>query len=326
MMENGMKRSGEFGSMPESPVLVYLDGLPRGGRPAIRGSLDTVAQRLGYDNARTAPWNTLRAENVAALRAWLSEAFKPARANRYLSAVKGTMKVAWQLGQINGRAIVDILGIKGVRRSSRQSGRSLSAAEIRAIVEACADGTSKGTRDLAIVVLAYCGGLRRSEIAALNLEDVKAEAEAFAVQVLGEVRQERTVVIDNGGALAIRDYLTVRGGETGSLFHKCGEGGDVAAGERLTADGLFGVLRERAEKAGVEGVSPHDMRRTFVRGVLAASVDVLTVSALTGRDCPRATARDNLGGDEAALKVVKNLQLPQGPNAGGRSPAFRAFL
>jgi integrase/recombinase XerD len=314
-MENGAKRGGS-GPAPSNPVLVYLSGVPQRGRPAMRGSLNTVARRLGYDDASAAPWNALRAENVAALREWLSEDFEPAKANRCLSAVKGTLKVAWQLGQINGRAIVDILGVKAVRRSYRLSGRSLSAAEIHAIVEACADGTFRGRRDLAIVVLAYCGGLRRSEIAALNVEDVKAEAEAFAVHVLGKGHQERMVVIDNGGAEAMRRYLTERGRETGSLFRKCGGGGYPTPGGRLTADGLFEVIRERATKAGIEDVSPHDMRRTFVRNTLAASVDVLTISALTGKGGQRVTARDKHGVEDGAPKVVKNLVLPWGPDAG----------
>jgi integrase len=300
------KRSGESWPGSSSPVLVYLSGVEEKGRPKMWGSLNAVAQRLGYSNARAAPWDELQAEHVAALRTWLSGALKPARVNRYLSAIKGTMKVAWQLGQIDGGRLVKILGVKAVRGGSRSSGRSLSAHEIHALVDACADGTFKGKRDLAVIALAYRGGLRRAEIAALNVEDVKAEAGAFVVRVPGRGR-EFLVSIDNGGAEAIRDFLTGRGEAPGPLFWKDGEN---KPRERLTADGLFGVLRERAHTAGVEGVSPHDMRHTFVSDMLAASADVLTVSALTGHGNPKATVMSGHVGAGAKRKTTRYPSLP----------------
>lgn len=296
------KRSGRPRPGSSSPVLVYLAGLEENGRPLMRRALNGVARRLGYRSARAAPWTELRAEHVAALRTWLSDSFKPARVNRCLSAIKGTMKIAWQLGQIDGGRLVEILKLKAVRRGSHPYGRSLSAHEIHALMEACADGTFTGKRDLAVITLAYCGGLRRAEMAALNVDDVKAEAEAFVIRVLSRGQREFLVSIDDGGAEAIRDFLTGRGEAPGPLFCRDRESKPC---ERLTADGLFAVLRERAQAAGVEGMSPHDMRRTFVSDKLAASVDVLTVSALTGRGDP------NHGGG-APRKAVKNPSLPLG--------------
>ena len=271
-----------------NPALVYLAGLAKKGRFAIRGSLDAVAQRLGYVDARSAPWHEMKAEHVAALRSWLSGTFEPAAANRRLSALKGTLRVAWQLGQIRGGTFAKILSVKAIRRTSGPLGRSLSTNDIRGLVEACVDGTFKGRRDLAIVALGYCGGLRRSEIAALDAGDLKPAAEAFVVRVRGKGGSERLVFINNGGAEAIRDYMSRRADSPGALFWSMKVGEDHEPQSRLTADALFRLFKERALAAGITDVTPHDLRRTYVTDTLSASPDALTVAALANASPPAA--------------------------------------
>ena len=281
-MENDSDRFGQVPRVPANPALIYLADLAKKGRFAIRGSLDTVAQRLGYVDAKAAPWHEMKAEHVAALRSWLSGTFEPTTANRYLSALKGTLRVAWQIGQIKGATFAKILSVKAIRKSSGSVGRSLSQHDIQALVETCVDGTFKGRRDLAVVALAYCGGLRRSEIAALDASDVRITAEAFMIRVRGKGRQERLVFINNGGAEAIRDYLAKRGETPGALFGALRTREEHGLPSRLTADGLFRLFKERARDAGIVDVTPHDLRRTFVSNTLFASSDALTISALSG--------------------------------------------
>jgi integrase len=306
-MEHEQVRPSGIVRHTANPALIYLAELARKGRFAFRGSLDMVARRLGYADAKAAPWHEMKAEHVAALRSWLSGTFEPAEANRTMSALKGTLRVAWQLGQIGGGTFARILSVKTIRRSSRPLGRSLSANEIRAVVERCVDGTSRGRRDLAVIALGYCGGLRRSEISALNTDDVKAAAEAFMVRVRGKGRQERLVPIDNGGAEAVRDYLAKRGQAPGALFRAAGTGGEEEAQSRLTADGVFQIFKERARDAGIKDVSPHDLRRTFVSDTLSASPDALTISALSGADHPRSqVSYDSQGGGREERTAAKS--------------------
>jgi integrase len=281
-MESDFKRSGRILRVTTNPALIYVADLAKKGRFTIRGSLDAVAQRLGYVDAKTAPWHEMSAEHVAALRLWLSSTFDPTTANHYLSALKGTLRVAWQLGQIKAGTFAKILGVKAIRKSSRPLGRSLSPHDIQALVETCIDGTFKGRRDLAIIALGYCGGLRRSEIVALHANDVRVASEAFVIRVRGKGGQERLAFINNGGAEAIRDYLAKRGEAPGALFGAVRTSGEHEPQSRLTADGLFRLFKERARHAGIVDVGPHDLRRTFVSDTLSASPDALTISALSG--------------------------------------------
>jgi len=281
-MESDFGRSGRIPRVKTNPALIYLADLAKKGRFAIRGSLDAVAQRLGYVDAKAAPWHEMKAEHVAALRSWLSGTFEPTAANRYLTALKGTLRVAWQLGQIRGGTFAKILSVKAIRKSSKPLGRSLSPHDIQALVESCVDGTFKGRRDLAVVALGYCGGLRRSEIAALDAVDVKAVAKAFMIRVRAKGGQERLVFINNGGAEAILDYLAKRGEAPGALFRATRASGEHELQSRLTPDGLFRLFKERSREAGIADVSPHDLRKAFVSDKLSASSDVLTISALSG--------------------------------------------
>ena len=300
-MENDLDRSGQTPRESTNPALVYLADLAKKGRFAIRGSLDAVAQRLGYVDAKTAPWHEMKAEHVAALRSWLCDTFEPAMANRHLSALKGTLRVAWQLGQIKGGTFAKILSVKAIRKSSGPLGRSLSQHDIQALVETCIDGSFKGRRDLAVIALGYCGGLRRSEIAALDAKDVKAAAETFMIRVRGNGGHERLVFINNGGAEAIRDYLAKRGETPGALFQSVRMRGEHELPSRLTADGLFRLYKERSRDAGIADVSPHDLRRTFVSDALSASSDALTISALSGfKHSDPHLSRGNRGGEENA--------------------------
>lgn len=286
-MENEPVQPGGTARGTTNPALIYLAELARKGRLAVRGSLDAVAQRLGYADARAAPWHEMKAEHVAALRSWLSETFEPATANRTLSALKGTLRVAWQLGQIGGGTFARILSVKSLRGSSGPLGRSLSKDEVHALVQTCVDGTSKGQRDLAVIALGYCGGLRRSEISSLNADDVKSAGEAYVFRVRGKGGQERLVAINNGAAEAIRDYLAGRVETPGALFRAASTWAGHGAQGRLTADGIFRLFKDRAREAGITDISPHDLRRTFVADTLSASPDVLTISALSGAGHPR---------------------------------------
>jgi len=56
------------------------------------GALNIKARDfLGFKNAREVPWQQLRYEHVEAIRTKLGERYKPATANRYLSALKGSL-------------------------------------------------------------------------------------------------------------------------------------------------------------------------------------------------------------------------------------------
>src|SRR5947208_232813 len=84
----------------------------------------------------------------------------------------------------------------------------LSEEEMTALLEAAADATPLGRRDRAILELFYASGLRLSEVAGLDLEDVNLGARM--ARVLGKGGKQRLVPFNTSTAKAIRAYLNDR--------------------------------------------------------------------------------------------------------------------
>ncbi len=72
------------------PVAVYLASLAPGSRRTVQQSLDTIAGMLsgGELDAFGLDWSAIRYPHAAAVRAQLAAAYKPATANKMLSALR----------------------------------------------------------------------------------------------------------------------------------------------------------------------------------------------------------------------------------------------
>lgn len=302
-----------------NPAVVYLASLAPGSQPAMRHALAVVATILhGEDPAATTqarrhelllacPWGDLRYAHTQALRTALMAAYDARTANKMLSALRGTLRAAWRLGLLSAdqyMAAVDVASVKG-ERPDQAAGRALAMGEILALVTACHDGTAAGTRDAAILGVAYAGGLRRAEIAALQLD-------AYAGGVLtvhGKRNKVRTVPMADGAAAAIADWVQLRGTAAGALFLRVDKAGRILdAG--LTPAGVRAILARRAAAAGVATFTPHDMRRSFAGDLLDAGVDLATVQKLMGHASPTTTSGYDRRGERAKAEAVKRLHFP----------------
>ena len=84
--------------------------------------------------------------------------------------------MAWRLEQMTAEEYERIRSINAVSGSRLPAGRALERDEVAALLDACAkDDSPAGARDAAIIALIFGGGLRRSEVASLKVEDFKAD-------------------------------------------------------------------------------------------------------------------------------------------------------
>ena len=169
-----------------NPATVYLARLAPGSRRTMRGALAIVAAICVPDaevppDPERFPWWSFRAEHAKAVRAVLAETYKYTTANKTLSALRGVLREAWELGLMETEHYHRAATVRAVKGSSASAatGRSLARGELRALIEACltpvsprkgdaAVVTEKGQRDAALVALGYGCGLRRDELATLG--------------------------------------------------------------------------------------------------------------------------------------------------------------
>ncbi|MEZ4590656.1 MAG: tyrosine-type recombinase/integrase [Chloroflexota bacterium] len=293
-------------ALQDHPVAVYLAGLSPSSRRTMAAALDTIAQ-LGLGNPEVTcwdiPWHKLRFQHTQVMRSALADQYAHTTANRMLSALRGVLKAAWKLGLMTAEEYQKAASVESIRGETLPSGRSLAAGELVGLLHACPP-TPLGIRDAAIISLLYGCGLRRAELVALDLQHyTKRENELL---VRGKGNKQRAVPLGNA-ALALADWLAIRGSKEGPLFWGLGNRNH---GERLTDQAVYNMLRKRAKEVGIDTLSPHDFRRTFVGDLLDAGADIVTVQKMAGHASPTTTSRYDRRGQQAKHKAAALLHIP----------------
>ncbi len=303
------------------PAVAYLASLttPSGRRSMLSG-LNTAARILGAADARTAQWERLRFSHVTALRSVLAERYRPATANRILSAVRGVLKAAWRLGLIGTDDYQRAGDVANVRGSTLPAGRALDAGELLALFTACRRPGAAAARDAALFALLAGCGLRRQEAAGIDVADLDLATKTLRVR--GKGRRERLTHLNSGTAAAIRWWLRHRGDTPGPLLRRVTKDQRVLP-DRLTAEAMLLRVKKRAAEAGIQPCSPHDLRRTFVTNLLDADADVATVARMAGHANVQTTTRYDRRGEEQARRAAENTLIPfREPTDDGRSSRF----
>ena len=295
----------------QHPPSVYLASLASGSRRAMTQALDTIAHLLtgGRCNSATLPWPNLRYQHNAAIRATLADRYASATANKMLAALKGVLKAAWRLGQMDTESYLRAVDISSVRGSTLPRGRALGAGEMSALFTACtSDSSARGARDAALLGVLYGSGLRRSEAVALDVTDYEAETGSLTVRS-GKGNKARLVYVADGAREALTAWLCARGRKSGPLFVPVFASGRMKA-RRLNDQAVMDILCKRAREARVQNVSPHDLRRTFISNLLGAGADLVTVQKMAGHANVTTTARYDRRDEVSKRKASQLIHVP----------------
>lgn len=246
---------------------------------------------------------------IAGYKSYLQERRGSATVNQALSAIKRMIAEAADNGMVDPLHANGIANVKGVKSETLPAGRSITPGELSALLNACAaDQSQAGARDAAIIALLYSAGLRRAELVSLDIADFDSGTGELKI-LHAKGRKQRTAHITNGAKAALLDWLTIRGDEAGPLFLQIRKGGHVKRG-RLTTQAVYTILQNRAQKAGVRDISPHDFRRSFVGDLLDAGADIVTVQKMAGHADVSTTARYDRRGEEVRRKAAGLLHVP----------------
>ena len=296
------------------PASVYLSSLAPRSRRTMRHALNASAQILtnGACDVMTLDWSKLRYQHMAALRAVFIDKYAPTTANRMLTALRRVLKEARRLKQISLDEYADAIDIEFIQHTTFLHGRALNEQEVSALIEACLnDPNLTGIRDAAMISI-LMGGLRRSEVVALDFSDFDPNIGSLKVR-RGKGRQDRMTYLPTGAIAAVLNWLAIRGDEPGPLLYPVEKTGQITR-RRLNDQSVMFVLQKRGKLGNVDPFSPHDFRRTFISELLEAGADVITVSRLAGHSDPVTTAKYDMRGEAAKQKAVARLKFPGSQN------------
>lgn len=216
------------------------------------------------------------------IRAFLAELYERGltrgTSSRKLAAIRSFTRYLRREGLVdrNTAALVDSPAVE------RRVPAHLGQEDMEALLDAPDSGTPLGRRDRAILELFYASGLRLSELASLDLDDVNLRSRM--VRVLGKGGKERIVPFNRPTAAAIRTWLPDRermaragGGRTAHPLFVNRHGG------RLSTRSIDRLVRKYATLAATQrGISPHALRHSFATHLLDAGADLRSIQELLG--------------------------------------------
>ena len=165
-------------------------------------------------------------------------------------------------------------------RPPRRLPRTLSIEDVATLIETPDTTRPDGLRDRAMLELMYASGMRASEVLTLRLEDLNLAA--GYVVCTGKGSRQRMVPVGAQAARWLRRYLddgrrpSGKRRDPGTVFMN-------RAGRSLSRQGLWGILKRAARRAGLRAtVSPHTLRHSFASHLLERGADLRSVQAMLG--------------------------------------------
>jgi integrase/recombinase XerC len=180
--------------------------------------------------------------------------------NRRLTALRSLVKLGRTLGVVSWT-----IEVQSVKADPYRDTRGPGRAGFRDMLDSLAKRKDpKSMRDRAILRCLFDLGLRRAEVLNLDLEDL--DREAGTVAVLGKGRTSKMkLTLPPETKKALEAWIGVRGVAPGPLF--CSMNRTHPGKGRLTAIGLYGMVRELGRKIGLK-VWPHGLRHAAITEAL----------------------------------------------------------
>jgi site-specific recombinase XerD len=187
--------------------------------------------------------------------------------------------------------------MKGIRRrksSVQKKAQPLLLESLKVMVAAMRRDEARDLRDIALLCLGFMTGLRRSELVALDVADLKWAGRGLTVRVRrskgDQAGEGRDVVVFRGtGATcpvaAVEAWLAAAGIEHGPVFVGVDRYGHARVGKRLTDQVVRTVVKTRARAAGLdefEQLSGHSLRAGLATQAALNGANLRDIAKQTG--------------------------------------------
>jgi integrase/recombinase XerD len=158
--------------------------------------------------------------------------------------------------------------------------KSLSEAQVEALLAAPDENTALGLRDRAMLETLYASGLRVSEL--VGLKTVQVSLDMGVVRILGKGAKERLAPLGEEAVGWIERYQ--RDARPALLGARKSDALFVTArGEAMSRQAFWVVVKRHAAKAGIrQAISPHTLRHAFATHLINHGADLRVVQLLLG--------------------------------------------
>jgi integrase/recombinase XerD len=252
------------------------DGLARNTLESYRRDLNQFGAWLAATSGKG-----LAEADEGDLGAYLGHRHRVARAKsssaaRSLSALKRFYRHLLRQGRIGADPTLKIATPKLVRPLPK----SLTEADVEALLNAPGTGEPLGLRDRAMLETLYATGLRVSELVGLKLSGVSLDM--GVVRVLGKGGKERLVPLGDEAVDWLRIYFAEARPQL--LAGKVSDAVFVTQrGEAMTRQAFWYLIKRHAVTGGVgKPLSPHTLRHAFATHLLNHGADLRVVQMLLG--------------------------------------------
>lgn len=272
----------------------YLQKERKMSKSTLEAYTRDVQEFIAFEGARGMSdiLETSSTEMVAFLHELKMSGKSAATVNRKLASVRAFFNFLINSGLMQNNPTADIRS----PRIERKELEYLTIEEVDRLLST-PDDSVRGIRDRAILEVLYATGIRVSELIDANLEDINMRM-GF-ITCAGEHSKARIVPLGRPARAALENYiyegrkqLLKENEEEKALFVNY-------YGKRITRQGLWKILKEYGEKAGInKKITPNIMRNSFAVHMLQNGADLKSLQELMGHEDLTAT--------QAYLSVTKN--------------------
>jgi integrase len=195
--------------------------------------------------------------------------------------------------------------------TGNQQGMSMNHLEPTEVLSVLKAAKAKGSREWAMIVLAYKHGLRASEVCNLRVDDLDLKNGSIVVERLkGSLRTTQAVTEHRGEPLlnehrALREWLRERPADGSDYLFTSQKGG------RLDRTQFFRLFKAIATEAGLpaEKRHPHALKHSLASHLVSANVNLALVKQQLGHKSIGSTMRYVTTTDHQASKATASALM-----------------
>ena len=278
---------------------------------AYRSDLDRFAdfweREFGEAGSSKTPLSRV---DTLAVRSYLASLHRARLASRSLARHLSTLRSFFRWACREGHLERNPARTLPAPRLPKTLPRAMTLPDTERLLEAGEDAPFP-ERDRALFELLYATGLRVSEAAGLDLEDV--DFTSRLLRVVGKGNKERIAPFGESAGEALAAYLPLRRERRRQAPDSDGSEPVFvnARGGRLTTRSMARLLKRRLRAAGLPvEISPHALRHSFATHLLEAGADLRAIQELLGH-ASLSTTQKYTHLDAARLRAVYRKTHPK---------------